>query len=167
MLSFDLRKRTWSEMAPFPVVGSEFLCQVGDAVYVLTCNYDDDDDNSTKIFKYEMRKDIWTEVAEFPDFWKVGGGCGMEMVGEDIYMMGCPNDFDEHGPNLLKKFNLTRGVLSSAELPLPDRIEERIKELLQGQNFREVTEAPLSLSTIESDGYIYVSQVFSRDNVYS
>ena len=76
VLALDLRKRTWSPMAPFPRedLKKRSFYQVGDTVYVLAKRNIVDD--NVMIFKYEMRRDIWTEVAEFPDFWKVGCSVG-------------------------------------------------------------------------------------------
>ena len=138
VFALDFRNCTWSEMAPFP--GGEkrkYFFQSGGAVYLLAT----DVDIESKIFKYDMRTDIWTEIAEFPGF----SFYGVQMVGEDLYMIGCPNEVDAQGPELLKKFNLASGVLSSSESPLPWGHPD--------------PEHPLefSLTTTESSGFIYVT----------
>ena len=93
VFALDFRSCTWSEMAPFP--GGEkrkYFFQSGGAVYVLAT----DVHIESKIFKYDMRTDIWTKIAEFPGF----SFLGVQMVGEDLYMIGCPNDVAVQGPEL-------------------------------------------------------------------
>ena len=140
VLALDLRKCTWSEMAPFPGDGLEdkFFYQAGDAaVYVKA---DIKDAEQFKIFKYDMRTDIWTEIAEYDKF----DAYSDLMIGEDLYMIGADNDDRDGGPDLLKKLNISSGALSSIECPIPDSLNA----------FPD-----LSFETVESNGLIYVTEV--------
>ena len=163
VLALDLRKRTWSPMAPFPREDLNYrsFYQVGDTVYVLAKR--NLEDVNVVIFKYEMRRNIWTEIKEMEDFRNGFSRFSKStvMVGEDLYVFDCPDDNDENQfipdtePILLKKYNFASGALSSTGLPLPfDQFGDLFAQ------FRD-----FSFMAIESNGFIYTTDCTDWSNL--